>query len=272
MVKNVLNFLETRLSRPRLKLFKTLYFNLRVLPFSQAIKFPIYIYGNIKFPMLQGTVIINSQIRRGMIKIGKAIDPFCIHTSNGFISIFPKGTIIFNGPAIIGADSVLQVLNGGNINFGKCTKICSSVKIICNDSSICIGNFSIITFNSIVMNSNFHHIINVLHNTVSRSTLPIEIGENCWIANNCTIAAGTKLKKGTTVASGSYVNKDFSRVPDDFPIIGGRPAKVIDINKTRFFSIKIEYEVINKFKNTNDSTIYFKYKEDMIDYENNFMN
>ena len=270
MIKKVLNYLESHLSRPRLKLFKTLYFNLRVLPFYQAIKFPIYIYGNIKFPMLQGSVIINSEIRRGMIKIGPAIDPFCIHTSSGFISIFPQGILEFNGPAIIGADSVVQILNDGKIILGKCVKCCSSVKIICNDSYIHIGDFSIITFNSIVMNSNFHHIIDVVHNTVSRATMPIEIGEKCWIANNCTIAAGTKLKSGTTIASGSYVNKDFSQIIEEFPLIAGRPAKLIDVNKTRFYSLKIEYEVISKFKNTEDNTIYFNYKEDMIDYEDNF--
>ena len=48
-----------------------IYFNFKMLPFSQAIKLPFDFYYKIRFENLSGKVFLNSdKITRGMIKIG----------------------------------------------------------------------------------------------------------------------------------------------------------------------------------------------------------
>ena len=51
-------------------LYKTLYLNFKMLPFSQAIKLPIWIYGKMIFRSLEGKIIIDSdRITSGMIRV-----------------------------------------------------------------------------------------------------------------------------------------------------------------------------------------------------------
>ena len=45
LIKRILGSLEARLSQPWFNPWRTLYFNFRTLPFSQAIHLPIYVYG-----------------------------------------------------------------------------------------------------------------------------------------------------------------------------------------------------------------------------------
>lgn len=41
----IIDAIEARLSRPRLRIIKTLYVNFRCFPLRNAVKFPILIYG-----------------------------------------------------------------------------------------------------------------------------------------------------------------------------------------------------------------------------------
>lgn len=57
LINRVFSYLESRSSNTCISLFKTLYVNFRTLPFKQAIKFPIYIYGRVKFYSLEGDIV-----------------------------------------------------------------------------------------------------------------------------------------------------------------------------------------------------------------------
>ena len=48
LVNGILWRMEKFFSRTRIRWFKTLYINFRTLPFSQAIRLPIWIYGPVK--------------------------------------------------------------------------------------------------------------------------------------------------------------------------------------------------------------------------------
>ena len=82
----ILGSLESRLSQPRLSLWRTVYINLRTLPFRTAIKLPIFIYGKVRLFMLNGQIILATEnIKRGMIKIGRNADSFSLFDLSGFI-------------------------------------------------------------------------------------------------------------------------------------------------------------------------------------------
>jgi acetyltransferase-like isoleucine patch superfamily enzyme len=54
-------------------------------------------------------------------------------------------------------------------------------------------------------------------------TLPVVIGDGCWLSADVTILPGVTVGKGVVIAAGAVVNKD---VPDNV-LVGGVPARVI---------------------------------------------
>lgn len=54
----------------RVNLIKTIYFNFKMLPFNQAIKIPILLYGKIVFHNLSGKLTIQNDVSSKMIRIG----------------------------------------------------------------------------------------------------------------------------------------------------------------------------------------------------------
>ena len=247
---------ETRLVPPRLSLLRTLYFNFRVLPFKQALKLPVYIYGKVHFPLLAGSVeICDNIIRKGMVKIGRQ-DPFAVDSSSSFVSIAPMGKIIFKGPANISTNSALRVFNDGVLTIGRCVLFGSGVKAICNGGTITIGDYTRIAYNTNIVNSGFHSVVDLTTLKVGNHIRPIAIGTRCWIGNSSTINGGAKLKDATIVGTGSLVNKDFSKLEEENQMIGGRPAKLIKPGLARVFNPQIEKEIMLYFKNNPSVTTY----------------
>ena len=68
--------IENFASTPKLNIVKTIYVNLRLLPFKQAIHLPIYIYGKVKLACLNGSAEIKAPIKKGMITLGRWDDKF----------------------------------------------------------------------------------------------------------------------------------------------------------------------------------------------------
>lgn len=245
LFKKFFNVLESRLVPPRLSLWRTFYFNFRTQPFSVAIKFPVYIYGRVHFPMLAGCVQINGPIYRGMIKIGKQ-DPFCATTGMGFVFVSPNARLIFNGPCHISTNVCLRLFSGELI-LGKCLLFGSSVIFILNGKKIEIGDYTRIAFNTLIVNSNFHSIVDMETLTIKPHIRDIIIGRKCWIGNNSTISGGTILKDGTIVGAGSYVNKNFTKQVEEHQMIAGRPAKILKSRLSRIWSPMLEMRIIKWF-------------------------
>lgn len=174
----ILGSLESRLSQPRLSLWRTVYINLRTLPFRTAIKLPIFIYGKVRLFMLNGQIILATEnIKRGMIKIGRNADSFSLFDHSGFISLGSKNSrIIFDGPASISLNSKIRV-PAGTLHFGEYVYIGASNRIICNGEYIKIGRYTRIAFESTIMNSGFHHVYNENKQDIVKTTRPITIGE-----------------------------------------------------------------------------------------------
>ncbi len=66
VLSRICGSLEARINQPRLSILRTIYFNFRTLPFKQAIKLPIFIYGRVRLFGLNGEVIFeNTYIKNG---------------------------------------------------------------------------------------------------------------------------------------------------------------------------------------------------------------
>ena len=258
IISRTLGSLEARICQPRLQILKTIYFNFRTLPFSQAIKLPIFIYGKVRLFMLNGSIEFhNTEIRRGMIKIGINGDSFNLSDGSGFISLTSaKSKIIFNGPARIALNSKIRVLADGILNIGRCARIGTGASIVCNGGKIDIGNYLDITWGCVVMNSSFHNVYDSNKGGYLKPTRNIHIGSFCWVGNRSTIYAGAYLPDYTIVAATSYINKNFKEYEGCRPFLAGIPAKKISEGQTRVFSPYLESKLYNWFKTHPQENIY----------------
>lgn len=262
----ILGSIEARIVPPRFRFFRSLYANFRLLPFRQAIKMPIYIYGRVHLYMLNGSLEFrNCEIKRGMVKFG-TLDPFNLPDGSGFISLAPKSKLICHGPVRFDVNSKLRILGDGQIILGKYVRIRSGVKLICNNSYIKIGDYTGVAFESTVINSSFHTVYNVNTRIADKQFKPIIIGKACWIGNRSSIAGGTTLKDHSIVCAGSYVNKDFSVTTEEDQMLGGRPAKLIKCGIRRIFNPQIEFKLIEYF-DRNETASCFKIPDDIEDVE-----
>ncbi len=242
MFKKIINvlLLIIKVKRP----LKTIIINFRLLPFKQAIRFPILIYGGVVFRSLTGKMIINSdKIRPGMFRIGSnswhpgPISP-CILTIDG--------TLIVEQDTAIGMGTYILIAKNATLSIGNKSIIGSNNKIICYNS-ISFGKNCRIPWETQFTDTSFHYVEK--DNEISSLTQPIILGNYCWIGNRSTISKGTILPDYSIVASNSIVNKDFSNC-GKYCFYAGSPAKLKGTNIKRIFDSEKEKELDIKYSYT----------------------
>lgn len=263
LVTRVLGSLEARLNQPRLSLWRTVYFNFRTLPFKDAVRFPVFIYGRVRFFMLNGKVRFEkTPIKRGMVKIGVNADSFALFDHSGFIQLGSKDSrIVFEGPCRIAVNTKIRCV-AGELRFGRFVRIGTDSRVICNGGSIYIGEFSGITFGCTVMNSSFHYTYDKNKHCYRDRTSAIVIGAYNWIGNQTTILGRCHTKDYTIVGTGSLLNHDFTREDGEYPMLAGRPAKLVATGIKRVFSPHVEVQVSKLFENTMGHVVYLDEIED----------
>jgi acetyltransferase-like isoleucine patch superfamily enzyme len=257
IVGKICGSLEARLNQPRLRILRTIYFNFRTLPFSQAIKLPIYIYGKVRLYMLNGSIEFrNTEIKSGMVKIGVNADSFNLFDGSGFISLTASNSkIIFNGPARIALNTEIRVVADGVLTIGKNSRIGSGASVICNGGRVEIGDFTGITWGCVVMNSSFHNVYDSNKGGYVKPTRDIHIGSFCWIGNRSTIYAGAYIPDYTISTATSYINKNFKEYEGSRITLAGSPAKKIGEGVSRVFSPQLELELYNWFQSNPEQQI-----------------
>lgn len=207
------------------------YFNFKMLPFKQAIKLPFDFYGKVRFVNLQGRVSLTSlRIKTGMVKIGsQGRDMFPLNP----VIIDIRGNIIYNGNFYIGCGSTIRVEPNATLSIGNSSRIGANSLVFCEDR-ITIGENVGFSWNCQLMDTDRHEIQDVITGKAFPSRAPIEIGNNVWVGNHVCFNKGCHVPENTIVASCSLCNKNYSDVAP-FSILGGIPAKVIGVNKTRIW-------------------------------------
>ena len=262
-MKFILNRLLGRLekwnSRNRLRIIKTIYVNFRLLPFRQAIKFPIYIYGKTKLCCLNGNVeFVGVPVSHGIVKLGKLNNQYSNVNFSSFL-LSNHSVIQFRGRFIAANGYLLHLKDNARLILGDCVSLGDNVSIICS-KRIEIGNYTQITFNNYIVDSNFHYTIDLAEKKINRREGCIIIGDRNWVGNGCYISKGTVTGDGCVIGAGSYVNKSFNI---DNSLILGRPAAIKMNDYTRVLSFEREMEIESLFQETDKDIIeYNKYYYD----------
>ncbi len=248
----------------RINIIKTLYVNFYKLPFKQAIKLPIHLYGKIAIHCLSGSINITGDITPGMIKIGyRWIDLWPSSYMPTQLAIL--GRIDFNGQCIISGgiglfiqskDAIISI--GQDCLIGAGTVVKSLDKLY-------IGKSTCIAGNCIIMNSNMHYVKNIETGKINRAAGTIKIGDYCWVNAGTVITKGAVIPDYSIVARNGFLNSDYSIYGSNAFIVGA-PAKVKSNNVQRIFSLRKERELQNYFKNHPEVDFYIDniglYEED----------
>ena len=129
---------------------KSAYINLRLLPFIQAIKFPIIVTGSLKIRSLIGKVIFKGDIRMGLINIGQDVDNMPISMLPAQLMV--KGVLIVNGNVILNKGANLVVWPNATMELGNDVMICSGVTLKAVNEVI-VGNHVMISSGCFIMDS-----------------------------------------------------------------------------------------------------------------------
>ena len=207
-----------RLFHYMLSLPKTVYFNFRCLPFSVAMKLPIFVYHNVRLGELhKGIIKIDVPIKRFMIKYG-------VGGVNGIDSQrsqlwLQKGTITFKGTASFAEGCSIR--NNGELIFGNNFGAGKNCFISCS-KQIIFGDDILMAWNGTVRDSDGHTVL--YEGVPQESFKPVVIGNHVWLAAETHVLKGVRIGNNSIVAYRSLVNKAFD---EENILIGGSPAKKI---------------------------------------------
>lgn len=202
---------------------KTIYFNLRYLPFRQAKKLPIWVTYNSKIKIGGGKNIqIKGKAETAMIRIGFHKVPVCNPADKTVLNIAKGGCVIFEGSAHIGNGTKIHVSDTGILVFGDNFAVSASSQINCY-KRIRFGRNIQFSWDCLCMDSDTHCIYNEQKEQINE---PREIifGNKIWIGCRTTILKGTVIPNDCVIGAGSLVS---GRKFEHNTIIAGHPAKSI---------------------------------------------
>ena len=203
--------------------YATWRFNLKMFPFATARKLPVIFYGKIKFSNLEGKLIIDAPIKRGMIGFGQSFE--FPTTSKGTAELYLQGTMICKGHVQIGKDVGIKVLKDAVLKMGHMACLGSNARVICTNK-IELGDNARVGYQTQFIDTTIHQLVNIHTNEKLPMSAPIFINTNNWIGNRTTIMKGTHTAVNCITASNSLLNKDYTSFGEDV-IIGGIPAKLL---------------------------------------------
>lgn len=216
-MKRIGIYIEALLSLP-----KSLYFNFKYFPLATAIKLPVLISYRTKLSKVEGSVFLEKN-KTGIIKIGF-----------GYVGIFDKnnsrsiwecaGHVFFKGATSIGHGSKLSIGKNGKLIFGNNFCITAESQIVCN-KKILIGDNVLISWQCLIMDTDFHNILN--GDIKINDDKEIIIRNNVWIGCRSTILKGVEIYSGNVIAANTNLTRTIRK---SHIIIGGNPGNIIKEN------------------------------------------
>ena len=198
---------------------KSIYVNFRLLPFFQAIYLPIIVSRKTKLISLSGKVVLGI-VKPGIIRIGFGGSDNMIDYRYSRTLLKIRGTLKFKGKAKIGMGS--RVLVDGILDIGHNFNATGDTLISCS-KNIKIGSNTILSFETIIMDSDQHEIYNTNGKCINNND-KIIVGNNVWIGARSFILKNSIIEDGCIIGANTTLTKSF-KIQNC--IIAGNPPKVL---------------------------------------------
>lgn len=135
-----------------------------------------------------------------------------------------NGTIKLHGNSkvCIGNGSRISIGKNGCVTFGKNFINTAQMNICCIDS-IVFGDDVVTSWDTLVMDTDWHCVRNVMTNEIGCCTKPIFIGNGVWLCTKSMVLKGSYIPNGCIVGANSLVNGCFE---EENCLIAGNPGHV----------------------------------------------
>ena len=220
-----MSVLSRLFSSRRVAWIKTVVFNFHYFPFKAAIHLPVLVYRRTQLSQMGGEIIISVPLKRGLVKLGAQE----LGTQDGYYSrtIWEvSGRLVINGTVGIGRGSRISIANGATLTLGDKFVITGNSTIICQ-KEIIFGSDCLLSWDVLVMDTDFHHIYDEEENIVN-SPKAIVIGNHVWIGCRNTILKGVSIADDIVVAANSLITRE---IKDHHCVVGGQGKDVMIMKK-----------------------------------------
>ena len=206
-----------------LSIIRSYIFCFRYMPRKMAICCPILIYWNTKCyisPKARIRINVLGGVKKHDIKIGMWGGSYGLRQGKTRFCVFDDSTVIFNGKACISKGSNVVVRQGATLSFGQDFFCNANCNILAN-KEISFGDSTLMGWNITVLDNDGHPIY--WKGEVQETSLPVRIGEHCWIGSHATILKGVNIATGTIIPYGCTIHKS-----NDIPecIFNNKPLKI----------------------------------------------
>lgn len=221
--------LEKLLSIP-----KSIYVCLRLFPFKDAVKLPMYVRYNCRLYSLKGRIQIDApKVYRGMFKVGFAVvGIFDKRNSPAILKI--NGELTLKGKATFGQGSKICIGPCGHLTIGEGYLNTAEGIILCYDS-ITIGKDVLVSWNTTIMDTDFHPVQDLSNGKQNKMTGEISIGDHVWIGMGSTLLKNTTVPDGCIIGARTLVNKKFT---EPNVLIAGNPGMVKKRNVSKGIEVQ----------------------------------
>ena len=187
-------------------IWKTIYINFHYFPTKIALFFPIFIYKRVGLNKLNGSIVLDSPIRTGMIRFG--LPSLGIQDYKYERTILElSGKLVFMGSAFIGQGSKLCIGEKGVLSLGNGFKITGNSEIICQ-KEIIFGSNCLLSWDILIMDSDFHFILNQENQVVNHPN-SIIIGDHVWIGCRSILLKGVKIARNNVISANSTITRSL---------------------------------------------------------------
>jgi len=133
------------------------------------------------------------------------------------------GKIKFRDSAYIGSETRIIVGNDASLEIGSNFTVtsCSSIIVM---NKVVFGNNVLMSWEVLLLDTDFHHIIQIDSNKINMNKKPIIIGNHVWIGCRVTILKGSIIDDDSVIGAGSVVSDIFDRKNI---LIAGVPARIM---------------------------------------------
>lgn len=182
----------------QVSIVKTLRFNLHYFGLQGLARMPVLVARNYFFRTLRGGVAIDSPtrfcVRLGFPGTGTVDQRF----RRGCWEV--EGKVHFAGSASFCHGSAISVGPGGVFSVGDGFACSATSTFICQQE-VSFGNGCTVSWDSLVMDSDFHSI------NGEPTESPVLIGDGVWIGCRATVLKGATIPDSSVVAAGAIITK-----------------------------------------------------------------
>lgn len=211
--------LELLLSIP-----KSFYVSWKLTSFRRAFHLPVKCRFNTKVKCASGRLVGGGKLSIGF---NPYIGIYDARYQRAILNV--SGTLELNGNLNLGIGSRLEIGESGTLVIGGLVANSSGLTICCHDR-IEIGGNTVISWNTQIIDKDFHYILDIEKGTTRSDHKPIKIGSGSWLCTGSIVLKGSVLPDGCILGSGAVLNRTFE---EPNCLLLGNPASIVKRGVTR---------------------------------------